>query len=81
MSEDIWSCMSATVFERDAPAHMGCFGVRGACVLTRPGCLQVWDYAMYVVIVLLTLAAFAAYGDNATVGTSLQVRPSRCFHL
>lgn len=46
---------------------------RGARLLTRPGRLQVWDYAIYVVIVLLTLAAFAAYGDDATVGSSVQV--------
>ena len=44
----------------------------------RPRCPQVWDYAMYIVIVLLTLAAFAAYGDSATVGTSLQVLPLLC---
>lgn len=38
-----------------------------------------WDYATYGVVVLLTLAAFAAYGDDAMVGTADQVTaPSAC---
>lgn len=31
-----------------------------------------WDCATYAIIVLLTLAVFAAYGDSATVGTAAQ---------
>ncbi len=30
---------------------------------------QVWDAATYVVVALLALGVFAAYGDRATVGT------------
>ncbi|KAK9833394.1 hypothetical protein WJX81_001382 [Elliptochloris bilobata] len=31
-----------------------------------------WDFATYVIIVLLTLAVFAAYGDSAAIGTAAQ---------
>ena len=33
---------------------------------------QVWDLATYVVVALLALGVFAAYGDRATVGSAEQ---------
>jgi ATP-binding cassette subfamily A (ABC1) protein 3 len=42
--------------------------------MSHPICMgsQVWDMATYVVVALLSLGVFAAYGDRATVGSAEQ---------
>ena len=42
--------------------------------MSHPVCMgsQVWDMATYVVVALLSLGVFAAYGDRATVGSAEQ---------
>ena len=63
--------------------RMGCFDCqtdrllqRGSVKLRHADCgcgLKIWDLMTYLVVVLLSLLVFAAYGDRATTGSLQQL--------